>query len=313
LFGLTSYLTPGEFSQDIIGHGARYALIVEGTAFALAIFTNLQAIRRERDAAMRREIAETHEKLAALEALQEARTKHERAVRLAERRRNQLAATAHDIQQPVASLRMALKQVEDLAGPDRDKIAGSLSYIDQILDSNLEQTRPETDHQPHDESEEHHATTAARVSSRAEEFPVSVVLDNVVRMFGTEAREKELAFRAVPSSLNVKADPIALMRIVSNLVSNAVKYTDAGGILLGCRRSGDCVSIEVHDTGQGLTPAELNRVLRPYEKGQTGGTGLGLAVVSSLCEEQGLKFEAHSKPGCGSKFRVVVPRSLGRT
>lgn len=311
LVGLVSYALPGQFSQDMIGHGARYALGLEGTAFALAIFANLLGIRRERDEAMRREIVETKEKLAAVEALQEARQKHARAVQLAERRRDQLATTAHDIQQPLASLRMALRQMETLAGLDRDKIAGSLSYLDQLIDRNLKDTRPSTVDDGHGEMDDPHASFAAATQDKpaAEDFPVSVVLGNVARMFEAEAHEKGLGFRMVPSSLHVTADPIGLMRIVSNLVSNAVKYTDRGRILLGCRREQDRVRIEIRDTGPGMTQEEAGRLLKPYQKGETGGTGLGLAVVSRLAREQGFSFDVTSTPGRGSVFTVSVPRS----
>ncbi|ODR95040.1 hypothetical protein AUC70_04665 [Methyloceanibacter stevinii] len=311
LIGLVSYALPGRFSQDLIGHGARYALGLEGIAFALAIFVNLLGIRRERDEAMRREIVETKEKLAAVEALQEAKQKHARAVQLAERRRDQLATTAHDIQQPLASLRMALRQMEDLAGHDREKIAGSLSYLDQLIDRNLQQTRPSATGEDHDEMHDPHASFAASAQDKpaVEDFPVSVVLANVARMFEAEAHEKGLGFRAVPSSLHVTADPIGLMRIVSNLVSNAVKYTDQGRILLGCRAERDRVRIEVRDTGPGMTQEEVSRFLKPYEKGETGGTGLGLAVVSRLANEQGFTFDVTSTPGRGSVFAVSVPRS----
>jgi signal transduction histidine kinase len=317
LVGLVSYALPGQFSQDMIGHGARYALVLEATVFALAIFANLLDIRRERDEAMRREIAETKERLAAVEALQVAKEKHARAVQLAERRRDQLATTAHDIQQPLAALRMALRRVENLPGLEGEKIAGSLSYLDQLIDRNLQQTRPsaiaDESGQPNDfgKTDDHHASFAASAQDTpaAENFPVSVVLDNVVRMFEAEAHEKGLVFRAVPSSLSVTADPIGLMRIVSNLVSNAVKYTDRGRILLGCRLSQDRIRIEVHDTGPGMTQEEIDRVLKPYEKGETGGNGLGLAVVSRLAREQGFVFGVTSTPGRGSVFSVSVPRS----
>jgi two-component system, sensor histidine kinase LadS len=317
LVGLVSYALPGQFSQDMIGHGARYALVLEATVFALAIFANLFDIRRERDEAMRREIAETKERLAAVEALQEAKEKHARAVQLAERRRDQLATTAHDIQQPLAALRMALRRVENLPGLEGEKIAGSLSYLDQLIDRNLQQTRPsataDDPGQPNDfgETDDHHASFAASAQDKpaAENFPVSVVLDNVARMFEAEAHEKGLGFRAVPSSLSVTADPIGLMRIVSNLVSNAVKYTDRGRILLGCRPSQDRIRIEVHDTGPGMTREEIDRILQPYEKGKKGGTGLGLAVVSRLAREQGFVFGVTSTPGRGSVFSVSVPRS----
>lgn len=142
-----------------------------------------------------------------------------------------------------------------------------------------------------------------------EDFPVSVVLENVSQMFEAEAREKGLGFRSIHSSQRVGADPIVLMRIVSNLGSNAVKYTGTGSVVLGCRHEGSRVRIEVHDTGPGMSPDEIDRVLKPYEKGEAGGTGLGLAVAARLSREQGFAFDVTSTPGRGSAFSVSVPRA----
>ena len=88
-----------------------------------------------------------------------------------------------------------------------------------------------------------------------------------------------------------------------------MKYTDQGRILLGCRREQDRVRIEIRDTGPGMTQEEAGRLLKPYQKGETGGTGLGLAVVSRLAREQGFSFDVTSTPGRGSVFTVSVPRS----
>jgi len=93
-------------------------------------------------------------------------------------------------------------------------------------------------------------------------------------------------------------------------VSNAVKYTGTGSVLLGCCRDDDRVRIEVHDTGAGMSPDEVDRVLKPYQKGETGGTGLGHAVVARLAREQGFAFDVTSTPGRGSAFSVSVPRGL---
>jgi len=82
----------------------------------------------------------------------------------------------------------------------------------------------------------------------------------------------------------------------------------AGSVLLGCRLDDDHVRIEVHDTGARMSPDEVDRVLKPYQKGETGGTGLGLAVVARLTREQGFAFDVTSTPGRGSAFSVSVPR-----
>ena len=102
------------------------------------------------------------------------------------------------------------------------------------------------------------------------------------------------------------------MRIVANLVSNAVKYTERGRVLLGCRRRNGALSIEVHDTGPGLTEAEfaaaLQRAVRLNpEQTSAVGHGLGLAIVAELCRHHGLHLRHRTQSGSGTCIAVEVP------
>ena len=317
IYGVAGYMNPGEIEQDLAGHYGRYSLLFEGLAFSLAIFLHIQAMRRDHDDALQREIEVTNEKLAISEALHAAEISHERAVALAETRRAQLATTAHDIKQPLTSLRIAMLQMNADDTPTATQIAKSFDYLDDLVQANLEETTPAA-HKHGVEGAEaaialdndivgnpHDAVIAAPPTE--ETFPVAAVLNNVHAMFKNEAATKGLALRLVASSAEVKAEPLALMRIISNLVSNAIKYTDTGRILIGCRRQGDRLRIEIHDTGPGLTDDDLARVLQPYERGNApGGTGLGLPVVADLAGQHGMTFDAVSVPGRGSAFRVSV-------
>ena len=143
LFGIFGYLNPGNFNQDIAGHAARYALLVEGAAFALAVFLHTQNLRREHDGALRREIEIGGEKLALSEALRSAEGGYRHAVELAETRRAQLASTAHDIKQPLTSLRMALMRLNADTPETAEQITRSFDYLDDLVRSNLEITTPE--------------------------------------------------------------------------------------------------------------------------------------------------------------------------
>ena len=179
--------------------------------------------------------------------------------------------------------------------------------------SNLEETRPSTEAaEAHGKAEvseqlDPHADVEERIGD-LEPFPVMVVLNNVLAMFREEARQKGLNLKLVPSSAVVESQPVALMRIVSNLVSNAIKYTDEGTVLIGCRRQNGSVRIEIHDTGPGMSDAEIKRVMKPYERGNTpGGTGLGLAVVSELAQHYGMTFDMTSTPGAGTVSKLIVP------
>jgi len=315
LFGIYGYLNPGEFNQDIAGLYGRFALFFEGIAFSLAIFLHIQAMRGAHDEALQREIETTREKLAISEALQKAEKNHEKAIAIAEARRARLATTAHDIKQPLMSLRMSLIRLKADDEAASAQISSSFDYLDELVRSNLEETAPasmtedtvgEGNENALSEADPH-ATVESRIGE-LEQFPVMVVLSNVIAMFREEAREKGLTLKLIPSSGVVESQPVAMMRIVSNLVSNAIKYTESGTVLVGCRRDGKSLRIEIHDTGPGMDQAEISRIMKPYERGETpGGTGLGLAVVDELARYYGMTFDITSTPGAGTMTKLIVP------
>ena len=114
------------------------------------------------------------------------------------------------------------------------------------------------------------------------------------------------------SSQLVCVSPLVLMRITSNLVSNAVKNTATGGVLIGCRIRGSMIRIDVCDTGPGVSEDKLIKILQPYQRaGEYAGTGLGLSIVRQLCDRHELKFNFISTPGRGSVASVLVPRVKG--
>jgi signal transduction histidine kinase len=247
-----------------------------------------------------------------------AQRNHEHAVAVAETRREQLAMTAHDIKQPLTSLRMALMRMDTSDDKTADQILGSFDYLDQLVRTNLEQTDPQISVEEHEVSDQEGVPDTvtpidphdvlANNAEEEEQFLVMIVLSNVLAMFKDEARGKGLALKLVPSSASVKTQPIALMRIVSNLVSNAIKYTHEGRVVVGCRQEDETLRIEIHDSGPGIPDDDIERLLQPYERGETpGGTGLGLAVVSDLAQQHGMTFDISSIPGRGTVSKLTVP------
>ncbi|VAV93948.1 hypothetical protein MNBD_ALPHA04-115, partial [hydrothermal vent metagenome] len=101
--------------------------------------------------------------------------------------------------------------------------------------------------------------------------------------------------------------PLALMRIISNLVSNAIKYTDSGKVLLGARRRGNGFVIEIWDSGRGMSEEEIVRFQSAYQKGDVSeGEGLGLAICYDLARQHGLRLEVASNPGRGTRMSIVI-------
>jgi two-component system, sensor histidine kinase len=145
------------------------------------------------------------------------------------------------------------------------------------------------------------------------EFPVQQLLSRVETTFTESARAKGLRLRVVPSAAWIRSDFILMERILFNLVSNAVRYTERGGIVVGSRRRGDGLRLEVWDSGPGIPPdqqkyvfSEFYRLAAPDRERRTG-LGLGLAIVERLGRLLQHPVELSSWPGRGSCFAVSVP------
>ncbi len=269
--------------------------LADAFVFASAIIAQTYALRRDRDTALQAELAASREKLAMSESLRAAEKDREHAERLAERRRSQMAATSHDLRQPLTSLKLVLEDARDASPEIAEKLRSGLDYLNGVLGRSLEDTRP----------------APARPPTRGDEeeaVPLQLVFDTVRRMFGAEAATKGLALRIVPTTLVARAPTIVLIRMVSNLVSNAIKYTPSGRVLIGARRNGGEITIEVRDTGPGLAPRTVEGLLGPYQRGATSagtmGEGLGLAIVRELCDSHGFALSIRSAEGRGSTFAL---------
>jgi CheY-like chemotaxis protein len=144
-------------------------------------------------------------------------------------------------------------------------------------------------------------------------FPVQQILDRMDVALASAAHAKGLELRIRPSAAWVCSDPVLLERIVGNLVGNAVRYTDKGGLLVGCRHTAAGLRIAVWDTGIGIAPDKIEQVFEEfYQITEPGvvrgeGLGLGLAIVSRLAALLGHAVQLRSTPGRGSCFSVTVP------
>ncbi len=213
-----------------------------------------------------------------------------------------LAAASHDLRQPLQTLTflqgILAKKVTDpttLGLVDRlDETVRAMSgMLDTLLDINQ--------------------LEAGIVRGAIVDFPVNSVLDELRSQFSYHETAGRLEWRVVPSSLNVRSDPRLLAQMIGNLVSNAIKYTEAGKILLGCRRRGDKLRIEVWDTGIGIPAEQLSAIFEEFHqlgnpaRERSKGVGLGLAIVQRLGDLLGHAIDVRSSPGKGSVFSVEVP------
>jgi CheY-like chemotaxis protein len=144
-------------------------------------------------------------------------------------------------------------------------------------------------------------------------FPIQHLFDRIETTFASAAREKGLELRVMPSPSWVRSDPILLERILLNLVSNAVRYTVRGGVVVGCRRRAGAVRIDVWDSGIGIPRDQQRNVFGEFyrlpgaERHGARGLGLGLAIVDRLCRLLDHPIELSSQPDRGSRFSVLAP------
>ncbi|WP_117195978.1 PAS domain-containing hybrid sensor histidine kinase/response regulator [Rhizobium terrae] len=215
------------------------------------------------------------------------------------------AAAGHDILQPLNAARLySSALVERLGGSDANgplvrNIDSALESVEAILGAVLDISRLDT------------GAMKPRITS--------VALDDLMKRIETDyapmAREKNLKFVVMPTSLRVRSDANLLRRLIQNLVSNAIKYTIDGKVLVGVRRRGEHVVIEVLDSGIGIPPSKFRTVFREFARLDEGartatGLGLGLSIVDRISRVLSHPVELASTPGRGTIFRVEVPMDV---
>jgi signal transduction histidine kinase/CheY-like chemotaxis protein len=217
-----------------------------------------------------------------------------------------LRAASHDLRQPLHALGLFVAQF-DARAPDAEtrhiaaQAGAAVTALQELLDAILDISRLD----------------AGTISPKVIDFGIDTLLQRLATAFAPSAEEKGLRLRIVPSGLYACSDPVLLGRILLNLAANALRYTHRGGILIGCRRRGGRVRIEVWDTGIGIAPEQRRAIFQEFyqaadPQGGGQGLGLGLAIAARLAALLGSRIEVASRLGKGSVFAVEVPRGEPR-
>ncbi|MBP2291651.1 ATP-binding response regulator [Azospirillum rugosum] len=212
-----------------------------------------------------------------------------------------LAMASHDLRQPMMALRLFLEVMNRRVAdpglrPVLDKANETLAALTGLFESLLDLSQLES----------------GKRSVQAIPIPVDELLDRLRDEFEIMARDKGLSFRTVPCGSAVYGDPILLERILRNFIANAIRYTDRGGLLIGCRRVGQRLRIDVIDTGVGIAPEQKALIFRESYRGDgrhegDHGYGLGLAIVQRAANLMEVPVEVSSTPGRGSRFSILLP------
>ena len=212
-----------------------------------------------------------------------------------------LASASHDLRQPLNAMQMYIAALQSKVN-DKEilRIIEDINSVSistaRLLNALLDVSELEV----------------GAIKPRHEIFSVNNILISIFQSFLPLAKDKELDFRIVPSSLYVESDPALLERILGNFMSNAIRYTDKGSVLIGCRRKGSEVSIEVWDTGCGISDDQMSLIYEDFyqvenkERDRGKGLGLGLALAKRLSDSLDHKIDSKSSLGRGSCFSVRV-------
>ncbi|MCF3643169.1 hybrid sensor histidine kinase/response regulator [Rhizobium sp. TRM95111] len=211
------------------------------------------------------------------------------------------AAAGHDILQPLNAARLYSSSLVERLGDSENRmlihnIDSSLESVEAILGAVLDISRLDT----------------GAMKPRFQTVALKDLLRRIETDFAPMARTKNLSFKVVPSSLVVRTDPNLLRRLVQNLVSNAIKYTNTGKIVVGVRRRGTAAHIQVVDSGIGIPASKFRTVFKEFARLDEGartapGLGLGLSIVDRISRVLGHPVDLQSVPGRGTSFKVRVP------
>jgi len=211
-----------------------------------------------------------------------------------------LAAASHDLRQPLQTLSLLqgilAKRIHDDSGVKLvGKLEETLGAMSGMLNTLLDINQLE----------------AGTVRPEITEFRIDGLLDRLRTEFTYHTAAKGVGWRVVESGLVVRSDPRLLEQTLRNLLSNAVKYTERGKVLLGCRRRGDKLRIEVWDTGIGIPTGQLKVIFEEFHqldnaaRERIRGLGLGLSIVQRICDLLEHTIDVRSWPGRGSVFAIA--------
>ncbi|HUI12292.1 MAG TPA: NahK/ErcS family hybrid sensor histidine kinase/response regulator, partial [Xanthobacteraceae bacterium] len=218
-----------------------------------------------------------------------------------------VAAASHDILQPLNAARLYVTSLIERQrqkngdGGDADLVANidaSLEAVEEIFAALLDISRLDT----------------GVMKPEFADFRIDELLQRLEVEFAPLAREKGLDLTFMPCSQSVRSDRGLLRRLLQNLVSNAIKYTPRGRVLVGCRRRGGRLRVEVYDTGIGIPHAKRRAVFKEFHRLDQGarvarGVGLGLSIVQRIARVLDCEVALKSNVGRGSRFSIEVPRA----
>ena len=219
-----------------------------------------------------------------------------------------LASASHDLRQPLHALSLFLIALgrTDLTDKQRvllGHIEASSSAAQEMLHTLLDYSKLDT----------------GAIRPKPRDFPIQSLFYKLERVFAPDAEARNLVYRSRDSTLWAYADSNLVEQILRNLISNAIRYTKCGGLLIACRKRQEQVVCEVWDTGIGIPKVQHGEIFREFyqlnnpEQDRRKGLGLGLAIVARLTRVMNVTVTLSSRQGRGSVFRLTLPSGMAST
>jgi len=213
-----------------------------------------------------------------------------------------IAAASHDLLQPLNAARVFAAALSETRMTERKRnlvanVNVALNSVDELLSALLDISKLDSGAQ----------------TPEISDFDINDLLKPLTAEYQPQAKARGLAMRGVPCRSVVRTDPVMIGRILRNFLSNAMRYTPTGRILLGCRRRACGLEVQVWDSGIGIPEAKQAEVFEEFRRlardshGKDRGIGLGLAIVDRIARRLGHPIGLRSAPGKGSMFSVTLP------
>jgi signal transduction histidine kinase len=273
-------------------------LIVAVIGFLVTFFIRrVFAVRRSRELIIQQTIQDAQREAEISRQLMEMERKHTETREIARLQKMRLATASHDIRQPIMSLRTTMDVLSQKQPPDvKAQLQQAFDYLDQLAGSYVEEARGEAPIRPEEDAPGTHHDGVERLSSE-------LLCQSLDRMFADEAAQNGTPLLIRNEPVDMLVTPLALMRIVSNLITNAIKHSDGGSIDVDVRQDDGKAIVQVSNQGQ-LPPGD---VFAAYAKGEASeGEGLGLAIVHEQASAHGYGLVHHARAG-RVVFEVTVP------
>ena len=249
----------------------------------------------------RRWYAEARARIAQADRIRALEAARDAAIKADQEKSRFLAIASHDLRQPVHAIGLFAATLEKrLQGSAEEPLIRNLNRaidgLDRSFNVMLDISRLD----------------AGAIEPRVQHFPLRDLFRRLHMHFAGQAEQKGLGLRFSPGGKSISSDPQLLERVLGNLVQNAIKYTDEGGIVVVARSTAGHINVEIWDTGVGIRPADLRKVFDEFyqvgggQRVRAQGLGMGLAIVKRLVRLLGHELTVSSRPGKGTMFRLRI-------